>query len=254
MMMRCGAMHCLLRSLVCELENKTMRNLTLADLGEGLADLLDKRAKSIENTQTGKLYGPILAAKRKAIENALKVAFETKAGDLSETDAQHDGLGGAIWHFTEAVLCHPFVSVERREAARRVREAFIPDLGLLSDSYADEAAAAKANRPKLVALEADLRMLSTPDGQTMYEWALAFVEKGDELARKLAAREQGSALDAFRQQTALRVTTIGLVGRFRASLRDEMKENPSLPATIEADIFAGFDALVQRKAELNQAS
>ena len=231
-----------------------MRNLTLADLGEGLGDLLDKRGKSLEATQTGKLYGPILAAKRKAIEHALKVVLETKAGDLSETDAQHDGLGGAIWHFTEAVLCQPFVSVERRDAARRIREAFIPDLGLLSDSYADEAAAAKANRPKLVAFEAELRMLPTPDGQTLYDWAVAFVNKGDELARKLAARTQGSALDAFRQQTALRVTTIGLVGRFRASLRDELKENPALPATIEADLFGGFDALSLRKAETNQSS
>lgn len=231
-----------------------MRNLTLADLGEGLADLLDHRAKSLESTQTGKLYGPILAAKRKAVDHALKVALETKAGDLSETDAQHDGLGGAIWHFTEAVLCQPFVAVERREAARRIRDAFIPDLSVLSDSYADEAAAAKANRPKLNALEAELRMLPTPDGHTLYEWALAFVDKGDELARKLAARTQGSALEAFRQQTALRVTTIGLIGRFRASLRDELKENPALPATIEADLFSGLDGLSQRRAESNPAN
>ena len=231
-----------------------MRNLTLADLGEGLIDLLDNRVKSLEATQTGKLYGPILSAKRKAIEHALKVAFETKAGDLSETDAQHDGLGGAIWHFTEAVLCQPFVSVERREAARRIREAFIPDLGVLSDSYADEAAAAKANRPKLAAFEAELRMLPTPDGQTLYEWAAAFVNKGDELARKLAARTQGSALEAFRQQTALRVTTIGILGRFRASLRDELKDNPSLPVTIESDLFSGVDALAERKVQTNPPS
>ena len=79
-----------------------MRNLTLADLGKGLGELLDNRAKSLEATQTGKLYGPILAAKRKAIEHALKVVLETKTGDLSETDAQHDGLGGAIWHFHQA--------------------------------------------------------------------------------------------------------------------------------------------------------
>jgi hypothetical protein len=226
-----------------------MRNLTLADLGEGLADLLDNRAKALEATQTGKLYGPILAAKRKAIEHALKAALEAKSGDLSETDAQHDGLGGAMWHFTEAVLCQPFVSAERRDAARRIREAFIPDLGVLSDSYADEAAAAKANRPKLVEFEAELRMLPTPDGQTLYEWAAAFVDKGDQLARKLAARTQGSALDAFRQQTALRVTTIGLIGRFRASLRDEIKDNPSLAETIETDTFAGFDAIEARKVE-----
>ncbi|HRI62669.1 MAG TPA: hypothetical protein PK156_00480 [Polyangium sp.] len=230
-----------------------MRNLTLADLGTGIADLLDNRAKSLETTQTGKLYGPILSAKRKAIEHALKIALEAKAGDLSETDAQHDGLGGAIWHFTEAVLCQPFVSVERRDAARRIREAFIPDLGVLSDSYADEAAAAKANRPKLVALEAELRMLPTPDGQTLYEWAAAFVDKGDELARKLAARTQGSALEAFRQQTALRVTTIGILGRFRASLRDEIKDNSSLSATIESDLFAGIDALAERRVEANPA-
>jgi len=229
-----------------------MRNFTLADLREGLVDLFDNRGETLKMAQTGKLYGPILAAKRKAIENADEAARRAQTGDLGETDAQHDGLGAAIWHYTEAVLTHPFVSQELRDAARRIREAFIPDLGVLSDSYADEAAAARQNRPKLLALEADLKRFPTPDGTNLHTWATAFVDQGDALSRVLAARSQTSSIDLFRQHTALRVTTIGLLGRFRAALRDEMAEHPSLPRDMDEKIFAYFDELSRRRTEAQE--
>src|SRR5690242_10090190 len=103
-----------------------MRNFTLADPREGLVDLFENRSEALKTAQTGKLYGPILAAKRKAIENADDAARRAQTGDLGETDAHHDGLGSALWSYTEAVLTHPFVSQELRDAARRVRDAFIP--------------------------------------------------------------------------------------------------------------------------------
>ena len=97
-----------------------MRNLTLSDLRAGLMDLLHHRDEALKATQTGKLYGPILAAKRKAIDH-IEASAGRPVGDLNEADAQHDGLGAAIWHYTEAVLSHPFVTEERRAAARRPR-------------------------------------------------------------------------------------------------------------------------------------
>jgi hypothetical protein len=229
-----------------------MRNFSLADLREGLVDLFENRGEALKMTQTGKLYGPILAAKRKAIENADEAARRAQTGDVGETDAQHDGLGAALWNYTESVLSHPFVSQGLRESAKRIREAFIPDLGVLSDSYADEAAAARQNRPKLVALEADLKRFPTPDGTTLHTWATAFVDQGDAIARQLAARSQTSSVDLFRQHTALRVTTIGLVGRFRAALRDELAEHPQLPRDMDTRIFAYFDELGRRRAEAQE--
>ncbi|MDC0749300.1 hypothetical protein [Polyangium mundeleinium] len=228
-----------------------MRNLTLSDLRAGLLDLFHHRDEALTATQTGKLYGPILAAKRKAIEH-LEDAAGRPVGDLTEADAHHDGLGAAIWHYTEAVLSHPFVPEERREAARRIREAFIRDLGVLSDSYAEEAAAAKQNRPKLAELEADLRAAPTPDGKTLYDWASAFVEQGDKLAQLLSTRGQATGFEYFRQQTALRVTTIGQLGRFRAALRDELVEHPDLPRDLDERIFGGFDELTQKRAEAKE--
>lgn len=230
-----------------------MRNFTLADLREGLVDLFDNRGDFLKAAQTGRFYGPILAAKRKAIENVVDASRRAQSGDLNETDAQHDGLGAALWHYTEAVLAHPFVSEELRDAARRIREAFIPDLGMLSDSFADEAAAARQNRPKLAALEADLRRFQTPDGTTLHTWATAFVDHGDMLATQLSARAQGSSLDVFREQTALRVTTIGLIGRFRAALRDELAEHPHLPRDLEEKIFSYLDELGRRRLEAQKA-
>jgi hypothetical protein len=235
-----------------------MRNLTMTDLRLGLADLFDKRGDTLKATQTGKLYGPILAAKRKAIDGVLAAsaasARSSTTGDIGEIDELHDGLGAAVWHYTEAAIRHPFLDAETRAAARRVREAFIPDLGLLRDSYAHEAAAAQQNRPKLAELEADLRRLSTPDGKTLYDWVSAFLDQADRLSRQLSARSQATGYEAFRQHTALRVTTIGLLGRFRAALRDELAEHPALPRDLDARTFSYFDDLVRHRDAATQAT
>jgi hypothetical protein len=228
-----------------------MRNLTLADLRLVLADMLDNRADVLKSTQTGKLYGPILAAKRKALENLPDPGASvphTVVEDINAVDAQHDGLGAAIWHYTEAVLGHPTISAELRDAARRVREAFIPDLGALRDSFADEAAAAAQNRPKLEKLAEDLRRFATPDGKTLHDWVAAFLDQGDKLARLLSARVPATGFEAFRQNTALRVTTIGLLGRFRAALADEMAEHPQKPRDLDAKIFGFVDEVSQKRA------
>lgn len=226
-----------------------MRNFTLADLREGLADLFDNRGEYLGQTQTGKLYGPILAAKRNAIENAIDATRRAQTGDVNETDAHHDGLGAAIWHYTEAVVCHPFVSKEFHDAATRIREAFIPDLVVLTHSFAEEAARAKENRPKIEALAEDLRRFPTPDGTTLYEWVTSFVDQGDRLATQLATRTPTPGLEAFREQTALRVTTIGLLGRFRAALHDELVEHPNLPRDLGQKLFSYFDELGRRRSE-----
>lgn len=226
-----------------------MRNFTLADLREGLADLFDNRSEYLKQTQTGKLYGPILAAKRKAIENAIDATRRGQTGDANETDAHHDGLGAAIWHYTEAVLCHPFVSKELQDAATRIREAFIPDLVVLTHTFAEEAARARENRPKIEALAEDLRRFSTPDGTTLYTWVTAFVNQGDLLATQIAARSQAPGLETFREQTALRVTTIGLLGRFRAALHDELVEHPHLPRDLGQKLFSYFDELGRKRSE-----
>jgi hypothetical protein len=234
-----------------------MRNLTMTDLRLGLADLFDKRGDALKATQTGKLYGPILGAKRKAIDAvfaASAATVRTAAGDIAEIDELHDGLGAAVWHYTEAVSVHPFLDPELRMAARRVREAFIPDLGALRDSYADEAAAAQQNRPKLSELESDLRRFSTPDGKTLYDWVSAFLDQADKLSRQLSARAQATGFEAFRQHTALRVTTIGLLGRFRAALRDEMTEHPALPRDLDARTFSYFDELVRMRDAASEAA
>jgi len=235
-----------------------MRNLTMTDLRLGLADLFDKRGDALKATQTGKLYGPILAAKRKAIDGVFAAAAAStrgsSSGDIGEIDELHDRLGAAVWHYTEAVIGHPFLDADVRAAARRVREAFIPDLGVLRDSYADEAAAAQQNRPKLAELADDLRRLPTPDGKTLHEWVSAFLDQADKLARQLSSRSQATGFEAFRQHTALRVTTIGLLGRFRAALRDELAEHPALPRDLDARTFSYFDDLVRHRDEATEAA
>jgi len=63
-----------------------MRNLTLVELGEGLADLLDNRATSLEATQTGKLdgFGRLYVTNSKTIRR-----YQQRSNPTSLMDSTH---------------------------------------------------------------------------------------------------------------------------------------------------------------------
>lgn len=68
---------------------------------------------------------------------------------LAVKDGEHDGFGEAIHHYAETIRSLPTAPVAMKDAASRVRETFVPKLGVLRVSYADEAAAAARKRPLL---------------------------------------------------------------------------------------------------------
>ncbi|MDI3282014.1 hypothetical protein [Polyangium sp. 15x6] len=227
-----------------------MRNLTANDLFLGVQDMLTERKADLELSVIGKLYTPQLSARLVLLE-ALpeRQATRANAGALAETDSRHDAFGDGIWCYTEAVLVTPGVSAEARAAAQRVRDAFVPNRGRLVDSYAEEAAQAKKNRPKLDELEADLGSLPVPDGKTLLHWALGFVDAGETLDKLLSDRSSTEATAASKPATELRTTTIGLLRRFRDALRDEVATNPALPRDLESRVFAYIDELSARRAK-----
>jgi hypothetical protein len=233
-----------------------MQNLTLGDLVRALKDLFTTRLAAFQTTTTFALYGPMLSARRSAIE-ALPEALTSnrpKAALLAESDIRHDGFGAALWYLFEAILRHPKCSPELKAAVLRARQKFIPKLGVLKDSYADEANAAHKHRPALAELEADLKLIKTPDGATAYEWVSQFLDEGDTIGQLLSDRafiEAGS--DGAAAAASLRASTIGLLGRARDALRDEVTYNPALPRNIEAVVFGYFDVL-QRFREENATS
>lgn len=224
-----------------------MRNLTLDDLSLGLKDLTTTRKVDLEASGVGKLYAPQLLARLKQIEG-LPEGTEGRAntGPLAAADARHDAFGNGIYWYTEAVLQAPDVSEAARNAAQRVREAFIPERSALGDSYAEEAAKAKKHRPRVKELEEDLKLLPVPDGKTLLDWVLGFLDAGDSLDKLLSERASAEATGG-KLATELRVTTIGMLGRFRNALRDEMAWNNALVADHEKKVFAYLDELSARR-------
>lgn len=229
-----------------------MQRLTLGDLKLGLKDMLHTRPEDLALSAFGGLYLPMLAAKREAID-ALPDALtggRPLAAELAELDTHHDGLGGAIWFVTEAVLRHPSLSPEVREAAQAVRAAFIPELAVLRKPYADEAIAAHNHRPDLERLADQLEMIAVPGGKTLYVWVKAFLDDGDELGGLLADRGRTTAsAESAKAAAALRASTIGLLGRLRSAVQDEIVNGAKLPRGYEAKLFATFDELHKRREE-----
>ncbi|MBK8256783.1 MAG: hypothetical protein IPK82_29440 [Polyangiaceae bacterium] len=224
-----------------------MRNVTNADLTLFLRDLYADGGDLLRTSETGKLYDKRIRAKKDLLETLPEAQGirSPMAEELSAEDAVHDGLGNAIYSLTEAILVHPLVSTETRQAAAMGREGFITNPGELRRSYADEAATALANRPKLNKHKAALKAVQVPGGGSLFDWVKRFLDSGDAIdgllrqrATQLATAENASA------SGALRAATVGILTRFRESLRDEMADSgSSLPADYDARLFAYLDKL-----------
>jgi hypothetical protein len=224
-----------------------LRNLTIGDLKLGLRDLLGARVNELCLSSTGKLYEPRLRTKQKEIE-AIPEAAGTQAPlvkELADTDVRHDGFGGAIFYLCRAIDAHPLLPSALKRAAEEIQETFVPALDVLRAPYADEAAAALDNRPELAKLKAELKSIATPGDGTLYDWVRGFLSAGDDIDKLLRKRAVLLATGENAGATGpLRGATVGLLGRFREALRDEIQEAGSkLPAGHEAQLFAYIDKL-----------
>lgn len=226
-----------------------MRNLTLDDLNLALSNLMTQRKTALDSTASGLLYGPMLAEKLTAITALPEILHSGKplADELAAVDDDHDGFGGAIFAYTEAVLDAPSMTDAHRAAALRIRESFIPSKSALIESYAEEAATAKRNRGRLAERKDDLELFPVPGGKTLFDWATSFVDKGNELdtllhQRSLANMAQSDKASAIR----LRSDTLGLAYQFRGALRAEIMHKKLSPE-LDGQVFSYFDELSARR-------
>lgn len=228
---------------------RAMRTLTIDDLFLGLKDLLSSRRTDLEASAIGRAYAPQLASRVAQLEDvAERKTTRPNAAELGKADDDHDGFGQGIWLYTEAAIVTPGISENARSAAQRIREAFIPVRSVLSDSYAEEAARAKKNRSRVAELENDLKSLPVPDGKSLYDWVIGFLDAGDSLDRLLSERSTAEATASTgTSSTVLRATTIGLLRRLREALRDEVSANADLPRDLEQRVFAYIDELANRR-------
>lgn len=222
---------------------RTFRRLNLADIYLGLEDLFTKRYEALTLTRAGKGQEEVLSLQRDEI-NGLPTAMtggRAFADELAAADDEHDGLGYALWHLTEAYIRSPRSSTEMVETAMRIRDAFVPEISSLQASYADEAAAAAQRKAHLKTLETELKQLPV-DGGTAYDWAAAFVTAGEKLSALLSQRADAESLTRKNAQI-LRSETVGILNDLRRAIAREKKRNAFLPANIDELIFGYFDVL-----------
>jgi hypothetical protein len=222
----------------------------LSDLKLVLPDLLGKKRPLLEGTYTGKTYLPLLQAQL-AVIDALPTGTQAGtplADELAETDAEHDGFGGAVWHMVEAYARCPGVSAEVRAAAERIRAQFIPALGELQHTYATEAERARDRKAVLDDFKADLKLFPVAEKQTLYDWVKGYLDAGLALSKLLSDRAD-TPLDSRAGAGPLRTRTLGLLSRMRGALTDEMAINDKLARDLEAQVFAYFDQLAARAAK-----
>jgi hypothetical protein len=233
---------------------RTFRRLNLADIYLGLEDLFSKRHDALLLTRAGKGQEEVLGVQRDEI-NALPAAMtggRAFANELAAADDEHDNLGYALWHLTEAYIRAPGASAETVETAVRVRDAFVPEISALQASYADEAAAAGFRREHLTTLEADLKRLPI-DGGSAYDWAAAFVAAGEKLS-KLLSQQADVESQTRKNAQLLRSETIGILNDLRRAIAREKNRNAFLPADIDPLIFGYFDTLEENREQAAKTS
>jgi len=222
---------------------RIISSLTLNDCQVGLTDLLDKRAHALQSTKAGKGQVDVLTALKGEIDALPDVLTGKRplADELAQVDDHHDGLGGTIWFTTEAHLRFPGLDPQIREAAARIRAAFIPELGELNAGYADEAAKAERREADLTKYEGDLKLFPLAGGKTLFDVATAYVSAGREISRLISQRADISAATRTKAN-ALRSETVGALNDLRRAIAREIKRG-GLQADIDSAIFGYLDTL-----------
>jgi hypothetical protein len=223
-----------------------MRHILLESLLLGLDDLLTKRLPALQSFANGAANVKLLSTQRDRIA-ALPAALTGRplTSELEVSDLRHDGLGAGMWFILEAYLRHPDTSAAMLDAIKKIRAAFIPALDSLTATYEAEARAAKDHKAALASLKNELSLFPVAGG-TLYDWATSFVAAGEKLDVFLSERADAKDRAAAAR---LRTDAIGVLNRLRKSLAAEAKHDTSLPADLDAQVFAYLDLLETKAAD-----
>lgn len=141
-----------------------MRNITIGDTRLVLRDLLTNRIEDLRASATGRLYEPRLRAKREAIDALPESVLSRSpfAEELGVADLNHDSVGTAVHYVCLAVLAHPGLSPEMKQAAEAAQGTFIPQLGQLRETFADAPTRSRQRRMRPARWRCDRRGHSGP--------------------------------------------------------------------------------------------
>ncbi len=218
-------------------------SLSLDELRLGLTDLLQQRTDAFSFLSQGSLYQQLLADVLADLtaESPQNTAL---VDQLAIIDDRHDSIGRAIWSCTGAYMDNPLVSPQQRMAAVKIRQAFVPSLGELHRSYAQEAARTDELQGHLEELFTDLHTIPVGQDQSLYTWASAFVEEARALARLLGNLQSCTIPESADNQPIID-RAIELLGNLRTAVQQELAERPELPRDLEEQLLAGFQALIE---------
>ncbi len=203
-----------------------MRDLSVPEVVLFLEDLLENRREALTSSAAGREHEPLLEEKLKALmELPLSARRKPLAELLTEADELHDAFGSGLERLTRALKELPCLTYEDRAAAERIRKGFVPNRAVLSASYGEEAENAKEHRPLLDELEEDLKRFPLPAGSSLYDVAVGFVDNGELLGELMFNQPPPATPEELENAEDLRVQTIRMIDRLRASITEEVAES-----------------------------
>jgi hypothetical protein len=220
-------------------------NYSLNTIRRGTQNLFSERADALDASKAGIYHKDELLECLAAVD-ALPEAVTSAPYkvELRSTDQRHDGLGRVIYYVTEACFHDPDASTATRENARLIRDAFIPSLEELTDSYATEAERAKKRQASVASMADTLKTFALPwdASRTLFDVVTAFLAEGQKLNTLLNDRAD---VPKGVQAQALQVRTkaMAVLNRFRKDLKKEIARNPKLPQDLEQRVFGFYDTL-----------
>jgi hypothetical protein len=235
---------------------ETMCYLTIGDLLMVLTDFFSGKLALLEKTLAFRIFCVILGEHEKMLSSVKDVADRVPlAQELREAEVRHDQAAKAVYYCCKGLLGVARLEEDKRLLIKQVMDEFVPNLSGLKQSYADKAAAASKARGVLDKMRPDLETLEVTSGITLYEMVSSFLNAGEQIGALLVSRAETEAEDEAgrtKQVAALRSRTIGLLGRFREALQQEVASNPELPRDLESRVFALYDHLSEWRAERRQ--
>jgi hypothetical protein len=233
-----------------------MNYLTIGDLYLALNDLLDKRHAGLIQSKIGQGYEPLLQKKRTQL-NALPksvTSLTPLTEQLGEQDVIHDSCIDTFLQVTGAVFSSPRASSALKKAAKDIIDTLKIAASDKGVTYPQEAFIAVQRKDKIEALKGTLHLFALPEGGTLYDIALDYVAAGETINQLLSERGKVDGLsdEEKRAISTLRPEIIGILGRLRKALPDELAGDASLPENLVAALFGYFDDLQQTRVTANQ--
>jgi hypothetical protein len=231
-----------------------MNHITLGDLQTGLNDLFTNRLVDLRKSRIAQLYEDELLARRAEI-NALPIELTSAPRPLTEridlADDEHDGAIRVLWYITQAALEDPLASPDLKAAAKKIREQLGLSLSDTRQKASDEIQIARGRAARVEELKPELTRFPLPGDRTLYDAARAYLAAAEELNTLLSER---ASLEAMSEEDRSRVRSlrpeiVGLFGRLRRAMGDEIRQNPELPRNLDAQVFGYFDELERIRAE-----